>query len=424
MEGTDFALKQIGTGITSFACVLTDELDPFREMLLAGNSLYAPDDDKNADDEHASEDEDDDEEEVDADSDDANDAFLTELVSLHTTPVPLVAPDVLTSGVLCWRFPAEISQGLYNARNGSNACGVIRMMLGYTHWKHKIPSLMECTNRLPAKDIDFTSAKKLQENLDKKIGSLDECAQDQSSTSSASNTRVAQVRVSTPVAADEMAKVYEKLNQCETKAVALSLIDPYAQQFISKSRNVAVPCDLYETNNLEYPNLLRKCLDVQLNISNEDIQLMEKDTRSQAKATSFFRHRAGGIGASVCGAVYHTNLAQPSQSLIQSICYPHLFKLNTKAIKHGIKYEDYAIKAYEQCMRSTHVNFKLERCGMFINKDYQFIHATPDFLVSCDCCGLGIGEVKCPISIPNGDFGKYLLKKNCCLEKVNGDTRG
>ena len=151
MEGTDFALKQIGTGITSFACVLTDELDPFREMLLAGNSLYAPDDDKDADDERASEDED---EEVDADSDHANDAFLTELVSLHTTPVPLVAPDVLTSGVLCWRFPAEISQGLYNARNGSNACGVIRMMLGYTHWKHKIPSLMECTNRLPATVTD------------------------------------------------------------------------------------------------------------------------------------------------------------------------------------------------------------------------------------------------------------------------------
>ena len=68
-------------------------------------------------------------------------------------------------------------------------------------------------------------------------------------------------------------------------------------------------------------------------------------------------------------------------------------------------------------MISKHANFKLERCGMFINKDYQFIHATPDFLVSCDCCGLGCGEIKCLISIPNGDFGKYLLKKNCCLEK-------
>ena len=194
--------------------------------------------------------------------------------------------------------------------NGKLACMQLKFMWPF-------PTYVSQVSYAKAKDIDFTSAKKLKENLDNKIGSLDECAQDQSSTSSASNTQVAQVFVSTPVSADEMAKVYEKLNQCETKAVALRLIDPYAEQFISKSRNVAVPSDLYESNNLEYPDLLRKCLDVHLNISNKDIQLVEKDTRSQAKASSFFRLRAGRIGASVCGAVYHTNLAQPSQSLIQ-----------------------------------------------------------------------------------------------------------
>ena len=61
-----------------------------------------------------------------------------------------------------------------------------------------------------------------------------------------------------------MEKVYKKLNQCDTKAVALSLIDPYAKQFISKSLSVPVPSDLYETSNLdmEYSDLLRKDLDV------------------------------------------------------------------------------------------------------------------------------------------------------------------
>ena len=174
----------------------------------------------------------------------------------------------------------------------------------------------------------------------------------------------------------------------------LSLINPYAEQFISKSRSVPVPSDLYETSifDLEYPDLLRKCLDVQLNISNEDIKIVEDDTRAQAKALSFLRHRVGRIGASVCGIAYHTNPAQHSQSLIQSICYPHLFKVNTKAVKHGIKYEDYAIKAYEQYMISKNVNLKLERCDMFINKDYQFIHATPDFLVSCDCVDWAVGR--------------------------------
>lgn len=36
----------------------------------------------------------------------------------------------------------------------------------------------------------------------------------------------------------------------------------------------------------------------------------------------------------------------------------------------------------------------------------------PDFLTSCDCCGLGWGGVKC--------HSCYILEKNACLEKVDG----
>ena len=212
-----------------------------------------------------------------------------------------------------------------------------------------------------------------------------------------------------------MSKFFRKLNQCEEKAALLSLIDPYADPFISKSRNIPVLTDLYDPNNLDlkYPQLLRKCLEVEINISEEEIETVELDTRTQAKGPG-----AGRIGASVCG-VYHTNLAQPSLSLIHSICYPHLFKLNNKAIKHGCKYEEHAIKTYEQYMKLHHINFEVKRCGLFINKEFPYIHATPDFLVSCDCCGLGCGEVKCPISITNADFGEYSTKASSCLESVN-----
>ena len=92
-----------------------------------------------------------------------------------------------------------------------------------------------------------------------------------------------------------------------------------------------------------------------------------------------------------------------------------------KAVRHGCQYEDDAIKAYETEMKTVHVNFELTRCGLFINKNYPFLDATPDFLTSCDCCGLGCGEVKCPICIGQDcDFDQYVKKKNACLEKVNG----
>lgn len=93
-------------------------------------------------------------------------------------------------------------------------------------------------------------------------------------------------------------------------------------------------------------------------LSDEYIKIVEQDTRDQAKGPGFLRHRAGRIGASVSGAVYHSNVAQPSQSLIKSVCYPHLYKVNTQAIKCCCKYEEYAIKAYEAHMKKNMSTFK------------------------------------------------------------------
>ena len=97
---------------------------------------------------------------------------------------------------------------------------------------------------------------------------------------------------------------------------------------------------------------------------------MEKDTQNQAKGSGFLTHRAGRIGASLSGAVCHTNPAQPSQSLIKSICYPHLFKINTKAVTYECKHEDDAIKTYEEIMAMTHNDIKIAKCGLVINQEY------------------------------------------------------
>ena len=100
-------------------------------------------------------------------------------------------------------------------------------------------------------------------------------------------------------------------------------------------------------------------MNLTLDISLEDINQVEIDTRSQAKGTEFFSHRAGKIGASVSGAVFNCKLAQPPQSLIKTIRYPHLFKVNTKATWYGCNHEDDAIKAYQAEMEGTHVNGKI-----------------------------------------------------------------
>ena len=84
----------------------------------------------------------------------------------------------------------------------------------------------------------------------------------------------------------ETNKILEALNLCEIKPVVLSLIiiDPYAEQFVVERRNVPVLSDLYDSTNLEldYPELLQKCGDVRIMLSDEDIKIVEQDTREQA----------------------------------------------------------------------------------------------------------------------------------------------
>lgn len=123
-----------------------------------------------------------------------------------------------------------------------------------------------------------------------------------------------------------------------------------------------------------------------IHISDKNNKHVEMNTSSQANGSGFFRHRVGRIGASVSGAAFHSNSAQLPQSLIKTICYPNLFKVNTQAVRHGSKHEEDAIKAYHDKMKASHVNFELKRCRLFINQHHLYLHATPDFLTSCDCC--------------------------------------
>lgn len=90
---------------------------------------------------------------------------------------------------------------------------------------------------------------------------------------------------------------------------------------------------------------MKKCLETEISISGEELKAIEKDTRDQSSGATFFRHRAGRIGASQSFSVAHTNPAQPAQTLIKSICYPQLFKFNNSTVNHGHIYQEKAVAA-------------------------------------------------------------------------------
>lgn len=280
-----------------------------------------------------------------------------------------------------------------------------------------LPSYVKEVEYARVRDINFTSAKKMKADLDSTIDRLSQLSE----VDDCLDVRKNETKSVPAPSEEEMDTLYAELNSCKFKPVALSLVDPYAESFVLKSRTIPTILDLSEPNyqDLEYPELLQVCSEKQIDLSEEEIMQIEKDTISQSQGDNFFKHRAGRIGASQSKQASHTNPALPSQSLIQSICYPELNKIFSKAITHGCEHEGLAISAYEQAMKEKHINFKIEKCGIFINKEYPWLHATPDFLCSCDCCGEGCGEVKCPFCIDNCDFENYVTKSSACLKKDN-----
>ena len=70
-------------------------------------------------------------------------------------------------------------------------------------------------------------------------------------------------------------------------------------------------------------------------------------------------------------------------------------------------------------MKKEHINFKIEKCCLMINEEYPWLHATPDFVCSCDCCGEGCVEVEYPLCMEECDFDNYVGKPSSCLEKAS-----
>ena len=39
----------------------------------------------------------------------------------------------------------------------------------------------------------------------------------------------------------------------------------------------------------------------------------------------------------------------------------------------------------------------VKECGLYLHEKFQYLSASPDFVVSCSCCGKGVVDFKCPI---------------------------
>ena len=115
--------------------------------------------------------------------------------------------------------------------------------------------------------------------------------------------------------------------------------------------------------------------------------------------------------------ILHTNSEMPSVSLIKSICFPKSYRVSVEATKWGCQHEELALDA-PRVIRKT--AFKFSYGGLCFFYFDRFIVASTDSLISCDCCGEGCLEVKCPYCKRNGTVDeasnndpKFCIQSGC-----------
>lgn len=83
-------------------------------------------------------------------------------------------------------------------------------------------------------------------------------------------------------------------------------------------------------------------------------------------------------------------------SLLRKVCYPQSFRFTSVATSYGCQHEKDAREEYKSRMLRLHAGFVVTPCGFFVDREASYIGASPDALVECTCCGLGVVEIKCP----------------------------
>lgn len=202
--------------------------------------------------------------------------------------------------------------------------------------------------------------------------------------------------------------------------VLASMVEPYSSAFCVSSNRVSntrqIPSYMEESrvriinlasirdeklqhNSLTELQELALLTDIGLSIDDcsfiEDISKRCSDQRRYV--------RLGRITGTTFKSCVKTNIIHPSKTILKAICYPEKVQFTSSATEYGKKHEKDALAAIKVYLEKHHENFQMTECGFIIDNKIPYIGSSPDSLCSCECCGLGVIEVKAPYSLRNGE---------------------
>ena len=188
------------------------------------------------------------------------------------------------------------------------------------------PSAKEVTFA-PISDIDFKDPKK-------RLSEFGGTREKKMKISFGQNSSIAP----TP---QEKEDFYNKLDSLKCESAILRLIPPYNEKYISiKSKLLGTIFNFYDEKfeKYHYHELIQECLKkfMTLGITSDEVNLIETHTRKQANSNIWFKPQSGVITASNFKACCHSDVSQPSKSLIMQVCYPARNNFKTAATEYGL----------------------------------------------------------------------------------------
>lgn len=253
----------------------------------------------------------------------------------------------------------------------------------------KLPTFQKTMDYAAVSDIDFSSAKRRRQEVESPLP--------------VSPGPDAELQASAEVRrpnAEERNLFFDDISHCGVKPAILSLVPPFSDKYVPKSAaELPSPLtSLFEPPRLEMSQdqLRDLAASVAVVVTDKQAAAVEKATRGQSKSRIWFSQRAGRVTAS---KMHQVVKAGPSPaSLVKSICYPEEMAFMSAATSWGKKQEGAARARYAAEATSGHPGLTITDSGLVINPTWPWLGASPDGLLSCQCCGLGVLEVKCPYS--------------------------
>ncbi|XP_045454869.1 uncharacterized protein LOC123664369 [Melitaea cinxia] len=119
-----------------------------------------------------------------------------------------------------------------------------------------------------------------------------------------------------------------------------------------------------------------------------DKHKVERSTILQRDSGEWLEIRKSLVTASNLGLICKRKVTSSTAPLVKNLLYRKNLA-HVMTVAHGVEHEQQALQQLQQ-----QEGVIIAPCGLFIDKDYPFIGATPDGLIGHDT----IVEVKCPIA--------------------------